>query len=116
MYIFMKFYIHFLQLYSFDAILYCISGLNSLSLQHENNLQLNAIGIYTYSPADPEYFITVPTFDKVKINICGTTVTIKRKGKGKKIKRILCGNNVIEGWFVDHDSLCKNKSLTVETY
>ena len=35
----MKFYIHFLQSYSFDAILYCISGLNSLSLQHENNLQ-----------------------------------------------------------------------------
>ena len=32
---------------------------------------LNAIGLYTYSPADPEYIVTVPLFDKVTFNLNG---------------------------------------------
>ena len=27
----------------------------------------NAMGFYTYSPADPEYLVTVPLFDEVKL-------------------------------------------------
>ena len=27
----------------------------------------NAMGIYTYSPADPEYIVSVPLFDKVHL-------------------------------------------------
>lgn len=46
---------------------------------------LNAIGLYTYSPADPEYIVTVPLFDKVTFNLNGRPFTIVKKGSGKKI-------------------------------
>ena len=45
---------------------------------------LNAIGIYTYSPADPRYIVTVPLFDRVDFTLGtnGKTFTIKREGNG----------------------------------
>ncbi len=40
---------------------------------------LNAIGLYTYSPADPEYIVTVPLFDKVTFNLNGRPFTIMKE-------------------------------------
>jgi putative alpha-1,2-mannosidase len=39
----------------------------------------NAIGIYTYSPADPEYIDSVPLFDKVTFYLVGKPLTIITK-------------------------------------
>jgi putative alpha-1,2-mannosidase len=47
----------------------------------------NAIGLYTYSPADIEYIVSVPLFDEVKFRLGnGTEFTIKKEGEGKKIE------------------------------
>jgi len=76
----------------------------------------NAIGLYTYSPADPEYIISVPLFDKVEFTLGNnTTFTIRREGNGKKIQQIRYGNEAIEGWFITHDQLMQGKELTITT-
>ncbi len=39
----------------------------------------NATGIYTYSPADPEYIVSVPLFDKVTFDLDDKPFTIIKK-------------------------------------
>ncbi len=76
----------------------------------------NAIGIYTYSPADPEYIVTVPLFDKVRFTLgSGNTFSIIRKGNGKKIKQITCAGERINGYFVTHKQLEEGKELVIFT-
>ena len=75
---------------------------------------LNAIGIYTYSPADPEYIVTVPLFDKVHFMLSdGQRFDIIREGKGEKIKRITIGGQPLQGWFVSHEALAQGKELKI---
>ena len=76
---------------------------------------LNAIGIYTYSPADPQYIVTVPLFDRVDFTLgtTGTTFTISRQGEGEKIKQVTIGGKPLRGWFVSHDDLAAGKQLTI---
>ena len=77
---------------------------------------LTALGIYTYSPADPQYIVSVPLFDRVEIDLphSGTTFTIVRKGQGTKIRQIIVGGKPLKGWFVNHSDLAAGKELTVE--
>lgn len=75
----------------------------------------NAIGLYTYSPADPEYIVTVPLFDRVKVRLGdGSSFTVIKSGTGRKIKQITCGDKKIDGYFVAHDELKKGKVLRIE--
>lgn len=77
----------------------------------------NAIGLYTYSPADPEYIVTVPLFDKVTFTLGdGTRFTIRKEGDGKKIEQITYGDAPVEGWFITHDSLLQGKELLIKTH
>ncbi|MBQ7461374.1 MAG: GH92 family glycosyl hydrolase [Bacteroidaceae bacterium] len=77
---------------------------------------LNAIGIYTYSPADPEYIVTVPLFDKVRFRLGnGQEFNIVKEGKGEKITGITIGGQPLKGWFVKHSDLAKGKELRVVT-
>ena len=70
----------------------------------------NAIGLYTYSPADPEYIVTVPLFDKVQVALGdGNRWTIRHDGQGRKITGITCGGKPVDGWFVSHDALNKGE-------
>lgn len=76
----------------------------------------NAIGLYTYSPADPEYIISVPLFDKVEFTLGNnTTFTIRKEGHGKKIQQITYGDEEIDGWFITHDQLKEGKELVITT-
>ena len=76
----------------------------------------NSIGLYTYSPADPEYIISVPLFDKVRFSLGDNTeFTIVKKGTGKKITNITYGGKKINGWFISHDQLKKGKELAIYT-
>ena len=77
---------------------------------------LTALGIYTYSPADPEYIVSVPLFDRVEFDLphSGKTFTIVRKGEGTKISRILIDGKPLKGWFVSHNDLAAGKELTIE--
>ncbi len=74
-----------------------------------------AIGIYTFSPADPEYIISVPVFDKVEFTLGNSYFTIIRKGKGRKIKSITYDNRSIENYFIAHSELEKGRELVIET-
>ncbi len=76
----------------------------------------NAIGLYTYSPADPEYIVSVPLFDKVEFRLDEkTTFTIRKEGNGKKIRQINYGDKPIDGWFITHDQLKEGKELIITT-
>ena len=75
----------------------------------------NAIGLYTFSPADPEYIVTVPLFDKVKFKLGGKNFTIVKKNGGSKIRKILYDGKKVEGYFVKHEDLVKGKRLVIRT-
>lgn len=74
---------------------------------------LNAIGLYTYSPADPEYIVTVPLFDKVTFDLHGNPFTIRKRGNGHKIKTITYGGKEIDGYFIEHSLLQQGKTLEI---
>lgn len=77
---------------------------------------LNAIGIYTYSPANPEYIVTVPLFDKVHFTLGdGQSFNIVKEGRGEKIKSITIGDQPLKGWFVKHEDLAQGKELRIIT-
>ena len=76
----------------------------------------NAIGLYTYSPADPEYIVTVPLFDKIKFSLGdGSSFTIAKEGNGRKITNISYDGKKIDGWFIPHSLLTQGKQLTITT-
>ena len=76
---------------------------------------LNAIGLYTLSPADPEYIITVPVFEKIVFNMDGKPFTIRKKNSGRKISTITYDGQKINGYFISHDDLKQGKELVITT-
>ena len=76
---------------------------------------LTSIGLYTFSPADPQYIVSVPLFDKVDFDLDGKKFTIIKNGSGNKIEHITYDGKKIEGYFISHDKLKKGKNLVVTT-
>ncbi|MDR3143072.1 MAG: GH92 family glycosyl hydrolase [Tannerellaceae bacterium] len=76
---------------------------------------LNAIGLYTLSPADPEYIITVPIFDRVIFTMDDKPFFIRKVNKGRKISNIAYDGQEIKGYFISHDELKKGKELVITT-
>ncbi len=74
---------------------------------------LGAIGLYTFSPADPEYIISVPLFDQVEFDLGENIFTIIKKNSGKKISSITYDNKKVDGYFITYDDLKKGKKLVV---
>lgn len=76
----------------------------------------NAIGLYTYSPADPSYIISVPLFDKIEFTFGdGTQFSISKRNSGKKITDITYGGKKVDGYFISHSDLKKGKELVITT-
>ncbi|MGY4385699.1 putative alpha-1,2-mannosidase [Pedobacter sp. UYP24] len=76
----------------------------------------NAMGIYPYSPTDPEYIVSVPVFDKIEMQLGnGKKFTITKKGGGKNINRITIGGKPLKGWFVNYDDMLLGKELMIDT-
>ena len=75
----------------------------------------NAIGMYTYSPADPEYIISVPLFQKVNLKLDDKVFRIEKAGTGKKIQKIEVDNSKINGWFLTHEQLVNGNQMIVFT-
>ena len=76
---------------------------------------LNAIGLYTYSPADPEYIVTVPLFDEVRFTFPqnGNTLTIRRHGQGEKITSLRYDGRRVKGYVVQDADLKRGKVLDI---
>jgi len=76
----------------------------------------NAMGFYPYSPADPNYIISVPLFDKVNIKLSnGKAFTILKKDAGRKITGITYDGQKLDGYFLPHDGLMTGKKLVITT-
>ena len=76
----------------------------------------SAMGIYPYSPADPEYIVSVPVFDKIEMQLGdGSKFTIIKKGGGNNISKITIGGKLVNGWFVNYDDMRKGKELDIYT-
>jgi len=75
-----------------------------------------AMGIFPYSPADPQYIVSVPVFDKIEMELGGgKKFTIVKKGAGKNIKNITVGGAPLKGWFVNYDDMRNGKELDIYT-
>ncbi len=76
---------------------------------------LNAIGLYTYSPADPEYIVSVPLFSSVRFTfVDGHVTTIRRQGTGRRITAIKADKRPVKGWFLSHDLLRRSSTITIQ--
>ncbi len=74
----------------------------------------NAMGIYPYSPADPEYIVSVPIFDKITITLGnGKTFTILKRGEGKNIDKITVGGKPLEGWSINYADMLQGKEMDI---
>jgi predicted alpha-1,2-mannosidase len=75
----------------------------------------NAVGLYPFSPADPEYIISVPLFDKVEFYTGENKFTIIKRNAGKKIDNITYRNKNIDGYFISDSELKKGGNLIITT-
>ncbi|KAA6307922.1 hypothetical protein EZS27_040403, partial [termite gut metagenome] len=75
----------------------------------------NAIGMYPFSPADDNYIISVPLFDKITVNLGNAAVTIQKENNGRKITGIAYGDEKLNSWFIPHSELQKGKKLVITT-
>ncbi len=80
----------------------------------------NAIGLYTYSPADPEYIVTVPLFPEVRLTFAdGHVTTITRQGKGRRITAITTSPSTSKrdkkSWFLSDQLLKESNRITIST-
>lgn len=94
-------------------------GLAYAGMDDEGSLSawyvMNAMGLYSFSPADPEYLVTVPVFDKVVFTMGDTTFTITREGEGRKLAGITYDGKPVDGYFISHEDLKKGKELLITT-
>jgi len=74
-----------------------------------------AIGLYPYSPADPDFIVSVPIFDEVKMKLGRETLTIVKENSGPKIAEITYDDSKVEGYFISHKELVKGKRLVIKT-
>ncbi len=75
----------------------------------------NAIGIYPYSPADEDYIVSVPIFDRSVVKLGDRAFTILKVNSGRKISAITYDNRKVDGYFVSHHELSKGKRLVITT-
>ena len=72
------------------------------------------MGLYTYSPADPEYVVTVPLFDEVRFTHAdGKVFTIKKEGDGERIVSIELNGKKLDGWFLQDCDFKQGGTMTV---
>jgi len=76
----------------------------------------SAMGFYPYSPADPEYIVSVPLFDEVRITTGDSdTFTIRKEGSGRKMQAISIDGNQLEKYFLSHSSILNGSEMVVST-
>jgi predicted alpha-1,2-mannosidase len=73
----------------------------------------NALGLYTFSPADPEYLVTVPIFDKLEFDLPEATFTILKEGSGEHIRSITYGGKPITDYHISHAALKEGHQLVI---
>jgi predicted alpha-1,2-mannosidase len=76
----------------------------------------NAMGLYPFSPADADYIVSVPLFEKVKLTLeNGIACTITRGPRQARIREITYDGRKVDGYLISHQSLLEGKELSVRT-
>lgn len=76
----------------------------------------NAMGFYPFSPADPQYMVSVPLFDHIRIKLAnGKTYSIIRKSSGKKISSLNYDGKHLNGYLITDKALKEGKTLEIST-
>jgi len=76
----------------------------------------NAMGFYPFSPADPKYIVSVPLFDKIRIELAnGKVYSISKKNSGKKITGLTYDGKKINGYFITDKEMKMGKQLEITT-
>lgn len=75
----------------------------------------NALGLYSYSPAEDYYLITVPLFDEVTLDVGSSPLKIVREGEGTKIVEITLDGELIENYRLPDSALQNGGELIIKT-
>ncbi len=75
-----------------------------------------SLGVYPFSPADDEYIVSVPLFDKTTWTLTnGKTLTILKNGKGRRMTGIHVNGAPITGYFIPHSLFENGGTLEILT-
>lgn len=75
-----------------------------------------AMGLYPFSPADPEYIVTVPLFDEVGWLLPnGKEVIIRKPEGGRALQSVKVNGQKIDGYFVSHNVFTNGGSIDIIT-
>ncbi len=76
-----------------------------------------ATGFYPYSPADAEYVVSVPLFDKVELDLPGASqkTIIQKENSGNKIQDITFNGKTIDGYFISDKQLKSGGNFIIKT-
>ncbi|QJD95730.1 glycoside hydrolase family 92 protein [Mucilaginibacter robiniae] len=75
----------------------------------------SALGFYPFSPADPQYIISVPLFDRIDLQLDNHPFQISKVGKSKKISKINLDGRTINGFYLQDRQLKSASKLTIIT-
>ncbi|MDT0677877.1 GH92 family glycosyl hydrolase [Autumnicola musiva] len=76
----------------------------------------SALGLYPFSPSDPEYLVTVPIFNSVTWKLKdGKTLQIIHQGNSRELKNILINGTNTDEYFVNHSLFENGGEIIVET-
>lgn len=75
----------------------------------------NALGFYTYSPAEDYYLISVPLFDEITIHTGSKPLQIFREGTGNKITEIHLDGELITNYRLPETALQSGGILIIKT-
>ena len=64
-----------------------------------------ASGLYPLSPADNEYLVSLPVFDRVKWNLGRNSLEISKEGISRTLKQIQYNGKTLDGYFIDQEQL-----------
>jgi predicted alpha-1,2-mannosidase len=74
----------------------------------------NAMGFYPYSPADPEYIVSVPLFKSVSLAFDnGKTFRIVKAGSGDHIIKLAIDGHPLAGYFITQEEIDHARELTI---
>ena len=76
-----------------------------------------AMGFYPYSPADAEYVVSVPLFDKVELDLpdASQKTIIQKENSGNKIQDITFNGKTIDGYFISDKQLKSGGNFIIKT-
>ena len=76
----------------------------------------NSLGVYPFSPADPEYLVSVPVFEEVKWTLeNGKTLTIRKNGDTRNLDRIIVNGTENSDYFIPHTLFTEGGIMEVQT-